>query len=98
MKRWDIEQVFRFGKTAMGIESPRLWFFDRTLKLLALVTLVMDFLLSFVAFKKKKAWKIIQQWFPRTGNRQRKTSLPIYRLRAAISLLLIYKVNPFFVT
>ena len=51
MKRWDIEQIFRFGKTAMGIESPRLWFFDRTLKLLALVTLVMDFLLSFVAFK-----------------------------------------------
>ena len=94
MKRWDIEQVFRFGKTAMGMESPRLWFFDRTLKLLALVTLVMDFILSMVAHHKSFARSLIDKWCPRTGNRQKKTFLPIYRLRLAIALLILYEIIP----
>ena len=94
MKRWDIEQVFRFGKTAMGIESPRLWFFERTLKLLALVTLVMDFLLSIVVHHRNFARAIIDEWCPRTGNRQKKTFLPIYRLRLAIAQLILYEIIP----
>lgn len=94
MKRWDIEQVFRFGKTAMGMESPRLWFFDRTLKLLSLVTLVMDFILSMVAHHKSLARRIIDKWCPRTGNRQKKTFLPIYRLRLALARLILYEIFP----
>ena len=94
MKRWDIEQVFRFGKTAMGIESPRLWFFDRTLKLLSLVTLVMDFILSMIANHKSFARKLIDKWCPRTGNRQKKTFLPIYRLRLALAQLILYEIIP----
>ena len=94
MKRWDVEQVFRFGKTAMGMESPRLWFFERTLKLLSLVTLVMDFILSMVAQHKGFARKLIDKWCPRTGNRQKKTFLPIYRLRLALALLILYKIIP----
>ena len=94
MKRWDIEQVFRFGKTAMGIESPRLWFFERTLKLLSLVTLVMDFLLSLVVHHRNFARAIIDEWCPRTGNRQKKTFLPIYRLRLAIAQLILYEIIP----
>ena len=38
--RWEIEQSFRCCKSELGMESPRLWFFDRTLKLLAMVSLV----------------------------------------------------------
>lgn len=98
MRRWDVEQIFRFGKTAMGIESPRLWFFDRTLKLLSFVTLIMDFLFSLIAQHRSFARTLIDKWCPRTGNRQRKTSLPIYRLRLAVSLILLYRLNPFFDT
>lgn len=94
MKRWDVEQVFRFGKTAMGMESPRLWFFDRTLKLLALVTLVMDFILSMITHHKNFARSLIDKWCPRTGNRQKKTFLPIYRLRLALTLLILYEIIP----
>ena len=94
MKRWDIEQVFRFGKTGMGMESPRLWFFERTLKLLSLVTLVMDFLLSMLYLNRDFARTIIDEWCPRTGNRQKKTFLPIYRLRLAIAMLILYDIIP----
>src|SRR6185436_18282210 len=48
IKRWEIEQVFRFGKTALALESPRVWFFQNRLKLLHLVTLVLAFLLQLV--------------------------------------------------
>lgn len=92
MRRWDVEQVFRFGKTAMGIESIRLWFWENRLKLLMIVTLVMAFLLTLIASHLKFCWKIIDTWCHRTGNRQKKTFLPIYRLRLAISLLILYEL------
>lgn len=94
MKRWDVEQVFRFGKTAMAMESPRLWFWENRLKLLMLVTLVMAFVLTLIANTLKFSWKLINTWCPRTGNRQKKTSLPIYRLRLAISQLILYEIIP----
>ena len=40
MHRWEIEQAFRFGKTELSMESPRLWFWENRLKLLSIVTLV----------------------------------------------------------
>ena len=94
MKRWDVEQVFRFGKTAMGIESLRLWFWENRLKLLMLVTLVMAFVLTLFDTAKKFSWRLIKTWVPRTGNRQKKTFLPIYRLRLAISQLILYELVP----
>ncbi len=94
MKRWDVEQVFRFGKTGMGMESPRLWFWENRLKILMMVTLVMAFLLTLIALFRKFSRQIIDTWCPRTGNRQKNTFLPIYRLRLAITQLILYELIP----
>ena len=88
MKRWDVEQVFRFGKSAMGIQSPRLWFWENRLKLLMLVTLVIDFVLTLLSDYRKFSRKIIDTWCPKSVERQKNTFLPLYRLRIAISWLI----------
>lgn len=81
----QIEQAFRVGKAALGMESPRLWFWENRLKLLAVVSLVNDFLLSLL--RNWAGWGpvFLQRWAPRTGNRHRSISVPIYRLRLAIA-------------
>ena len=88
MKRWDIEQIFRFAKSEMGLESPRLWFWENRLKLMAIVGLVIAFLLTLLICWATWCRQFIQFWCHRTGNRCRNASTPIYRLRLAISYLL----------
>ena len=44
--RWQVEMTFRFTKTELALESPRLWFWHNRLKLLFMATLVYAFLLS----------------------------------------------------
>lgn len=82
--RWEIEQGFRVCKSELAIQSPRLWWWENRLKLLAVVALVYDFLLGLI--RGWKAW--IQGFFNnfchRTGDRYRNASIPIYRLRIAI--------------
>ncbi len=90
MKRWDIEQVFKYGKSELGMESPRLWFFQNRLKMLMLVSLVMDFLFKLLRNFEGLMTTIMNVWCPRTGNRHRKTSMPIYRLRKAIHFALTF--------
>ena len=87
--RWEIEQAFRCCKSELAMESPRLWFFRRTLKLLGIVSLVYDFLLRML--RNWKAWvnQLLDNWCPRTGNRYRLARIPIYRLRMAISYSLL---------
>lgn len=86
--RWEIEQSFRCCKSELAMESPRLWFFERTLKLLAIVSLVYDFLLRMLCNWKAWTKQLFSSWCHRTGNRYRKAAIPIYRLRAAISMAL----------
>ena len=86
--RWEIEQSFRCCKSELGMESPRLWFFDRNLKLLAIVSLVYDFLLRILGNWKPWTQQLLSVWGHRTGNRYRNAAIPIYRLRAAISMAL----------
>lgn len=88
--RWNIEQAFRFGKSELGMESPRLWFWENRLKLMAIVSLVYDFILSLL--RNWKLWTAIlfRNWCHRTGNRYRNASIPIYRLRMAISNCLLF--------
>ena len=88
MHRWEAEQGFRFLKSELGLESVRLWFWDNRMKLMAIVTIVYDFLLRLVA--NWKAWVMIflKNWCHRTGERYRNTSIPLYRLRMAISICL----------
>ena len=88
--RWQIEQTFRFCKSELAMESPRLWFWENRLKFLAIVTLVYDLLLQLLRKRAVDMQIIIQKWCPRTGNRHRKASIPIYRLRAAISWCLFF--------
>ena len=88
--RWNIEQAFRFGKSELAMESPRLWFWDNRLKLLAIVTLVYDFLLRMLRQWKSWTGQLFRNWCHRTGNRYRTASIPIYRLRQAIANCLLF--------
>lgn len=85
MHRWEAEQGFRFLKSEMALESPRLWFWDNRMKLMAIVTLAYDFLLRMMT--KWRGWVpfFFRQWCHRTGKRYREASIPLYRLRMAIS-------------
>lgn len=90
MHRWEVEQAFRFCKSELAIQSPRLWFWDNRLKLLAIVSLVYDFLLQIL--RGWKAWVplFLKQWCHRTGERYRSASIPLYRLRNAIHFCLFF--------
>ena len=85
MHRWEAEQGFRFLKSEMALESPRLWFWDNRMKLMAIVTLVYDFLLTMLRNWKSWVLPFFRRWCHRTGKRYRKASIPLYRLRLAIS-------------
>jgi DDE family transposase len=87
-RRWQIEMSFRYGKSELAVESPRLWRWDRRLKLLLMVTLVYAFLLSLLDHSHEllRQW-LLRCWCHRTGKRNRDASVPLYRLRSAISRL-----------
>ena len=88
--RWEAEQGFRFLKSEMGLESPRLWFWDNRMKLMAIVTLVYDFLLGLLRNWKSMIQLFFKKWCHRTGKRYRLASIPLYRLRMAISNCLFF--------
>ena len=94
IKRWDVEQTFRFGKTAMAMESPRLWFLENRIKLLMIVTLALSFLLQLFFKFTDYARELIKTWVPRTGKWQDRVALPLYRLRLAVSQLILYEIMP----
>ena len=89
MHRWEIEQSFRCCKSELSMESPRLWFFQNTLKLLGVVSLVYDFLLRMLKNWKTWSGQLLSKWCHRTGNRYRLSRIPVYRLRSAISMCLL---------
>lgn len=82
--RWEVEQGFRVCKSELAIQSPRLWWWENRLKLLCIVALVYDFLLQLIGGWAAWVPGFLKQWCHRTGNRYRKASIPIYRLRIAI--------------
>jgi hypothetical protein len=88
--RWNIEQTFRFAKAELAMESPRLWSFENRLKLLAIVALVYDFLISLIRNWSSWIFPFLKNWCHRTGNRYREASIPIYRLRAAVAFCLFF--------
>jgi hypothetical protein len=49
MRRWQVEMTYRFAKTELAMQSPRLWHWHTRLKLLLMVSLVYAFLLSLLA-------------------------------------------------
>ena len=94
-RRWQIEMAFRFTKTELALESPRLWFWDNRLKLLQMVSLAYAFLLSLLDPELKHLRDALLRAFcPRTGKRSREVSTPLYRLRTAICFLYLSLRTP----
>lgn len=90
MRRWQVEMAFRFLKSELAIESPRLWFWENRLKLLAIVALLYAFLVSLLLppFDPLRTY-LLNHFCKRTGKRHRKAAMPLYRLRYAISRALL---------
>jgi hypothetical protein len=95
-RRWQIEMAWRFGKTELAMQSPRLWSWDNRLKLLLIVSLVYAFLLSLLDPLLKPLRDILLKRFcPRTGKRSRDCPTPLYRIRTALSYLWVCTASPF---
>jgi len=90
MRRWQIEMAFRFQKSELALESPRLWTWERRRKLLLLATLAYSFLLELLSLPQIWTRTLLRQWFHRTGKRCRETPAPLYRIRAALAAYLIH--------
>jgi hypothetical protein len=89
-RRWQIEMAFRFTKSELALESPRLWSWGNRLKLLLMVSLVYAFLLSLLASELTDLREaLLRGYCPRTGKRSREVSTPLYRLRQAIVFLFL---------
>lgn len=87
-RRWQIEQVWRFEKSELGMQSPRLWRWEAREKLLLLASLAYAFLLSLLTAGKEplRVW-LLRRYDHRTGRRLRRVRAPLYRLRRALSRL-----------
>lgn len=87
-RRWQIEMTYRYAKTELAMESPRLWFWQNRLKLMMMVSLVYAFLLSLLhsELETLTQW-LLRHWCHRTGKRYQEANVPLYRLRSALSRL-----------
>lgn len=96
-RRWQIEMTYRYAKSELAMESPRLWSWDNRLKLLLIATLAYAFLLSLLAtpLEPLRHW-LLRFWCHRTGKRYRDSSIPLYRLRSALSQLWLAFSPPFY--
>jgi hypothetical protein len=88
-RRWQIESCFRFNKTELAMESPRLWTWERRLKLLMIVTLVYALLLALLQLPQQWRKGFLQRWCHRTGKRSQDALTPLSRIRTAIAALLL---------
>lgn len=94
-RRWQIEMAWRYSKSELAMESPRLWSWANRLKLLLIATLAYAFLLSLLVPESLRLW-LLQYWCPRTGKRCRDASTPLYRVRSALSRLWLAYPPPAF--
>jgi hypothetical protein len=95
-RRWQIEMAWRFGKTELAMQSPRLWSWENRLKLLLIVSLVYAFLLSLLdPFLQHFRETLLKHFCPRTGKRSRDVPTPLYRLRIALTYLYLATGPPF---
>lgn len=95
-RRWQLELVWRYGKSELAMESPRVWTWERRKKLLLLASLAYAFLVSLLdaVDEPLRTW-LLCHWCHRTGKRGRETPAPLYRLRSALSRLwLAYPWSP----
>ena len=98
-RRWQIEMGFRYSKTELAMESPRLWKWENRLKLLMMAAVVYAFLLSLLDQRLKPLIEsLLREWCHRTGKRYRNFAIPLYRIRSALSRLwLTFSPSPQFI-
>jgi hypothetical protein len=95
-RRWQIEMAWRFNKSELAMESPRLWFWENRIKLLLMVSLAYAFLLSLLdPLLKHFRDTLLQRFCPRTGKRSRDSPTPLYRIRIALDYLWLCTGPPF---
>lgn len=87
-RRWQIEMAWRYTKSELAMQSPRLWSWHNRLKLLLIVTLAYAFLLSLLhpALQELRLW-LLRTYCHRTGKRSQVALTPLYRLRSALARL-----------
>lgn len=95
-RRWQIEMSFRYQKSELAMESPRLYAWRHRLKLLLLASLAYAFLLTLLhAAHAPLRTYLLHHFCHRTGKRCRDAPAPLYRLRSALSRLLPAYPLPF---
>lgn len=93
-RRWDIEFAFRFCKSELALESPRLWFWDNRLKFMQLVALTFAFLLALLHSTPNAIRNVLLNcWCKRTGEGYRRAAVPLYRIRLALAHLWNFQVS-----
>jgi hypothetical protein len=95
-RRWQIEMAYRYAKSELAFESPRLWFWHNRQKLLLMATLVYAFLLSLLdpALDSLRLWRL-RHFCHQTGKRSQVALTPLFRLRAALTSLWLPSQPPF---
>ena len=80
--------MWRYSKSELAMESPRVWEWEVRKKLLLLATLAYAFLLHLLhsSFDELRGL-VLQNWCHRTGKRYQEVVAPLYRLRSALSRL-----------
>jgi hypothetical protein len=87
-RRWQLEMSWRFLKSELGIECPRVRQWAVREKLLMMVTLAYGFLLTLLEpeLGALRDW-LLDKGCHRTGRRAEEAACPLYRLRLALSRL-----------
>jgi hypothetical protein len=88
VRRWQIEESYRFQKCELQIESIRVQGWEPRRKLLLLVTLAYGYLLHLLGPPQEPLREgLLKQWCQRADWRLRTVKVPLYRLRWALSRL-----------
>ncbi len=85
--RWQVEQMLRFGKSELGVESVRVRAWQAREKLLGIAALAYAFLLELLADSPSEVLSAILRFAHRTGRQAQGAWRHIYRLRAALANL-----------
>ena len=78
-RRWQVEAAFRYSRSELALESPRLWFWESRLKLMMILSVVYAFLLQ-----AEELSQLLRQGCHRTGKRYQEALIPLYRVRTAL--------------
>ena len=88
VRRWQIELSWKYEKSELAFQSPRVYEGGAREKLLLLATLAYAFLLTLLneGTALLRLW-LLRYYAHRTGNQCRTAKLPLTRLRCALSRL-----------